>query len=217
MQARGYTWLLLVAGGVAGPVLFTFVYLVLGAAEVGYDPWRRPVSDLSAGSLGPIQVASFIICGVSIIGFALALRRSAAPAGGRWTPLLLSVVGVALVLAGILITDPAPGFPAGNHSPTTSLHGVLHLVASVLVFTGLPLACFVMARRYARSGLMTWAIYSLASGILMWTFLFAFGLSNARGGPAGLFERMAITTGWAWISLQALRLVRSRAASWSNE
>jgi len=218
MQARGYKWFLLVAGGVTGPVSFTLVYLVLGAVQAAYDPWRRPVSDLSAGSLGAIQVASFIICGVSIIGFALAFRRSPTPAGGRSTPLLLSIVGAALLLAGIFITDPAPGYPAGNHSPTTTLHGVIHLVASVLVFTSLPVACFVMARRYAQSRLPMWAAYSIASGILMWAFLFAFGLSNVKGGPAGLFERMAITTGWTWISLQALRLLRSRvAASWAYE
>jgi hypothetical membrane protein len=210
MQARGCVWLLLVAGGVAGPVLFTLVYLVLGATEVGYDPWRRPVSDLSAGGLGAIQVASFVVCGVSVIGFALAFIRSPSPAGGRWAPLLLIIVGVALLIAGIFITDPAAGYPGGNHSPTTTVHGAIHLVASVFVFTSLPAACFVMARRYMRAGLKAWAAYSMTSGILMWSFLLAFGLSNARGGPAGLFERMAIATGWAWISLQAVRLYRTR-------
>jgi hypothetical membrane protein len=209
-QSRSSSQTFLLLGAIIGPVAFTLVYLVLGATQSSYDPWRRPVSDLSTGYLGGIQIASFILCGLSIIGFALALIRCPLARRGRWTPLLLSLVGSALILAGAFVTDPAPGYPPGNHMQGTSLHGAIHLAMSILVFTSLPTACFVTARRWARQGLLTWSAYSLLTGLLMWCFLFAFGFSNARGGPAGLFERMAILTGWAWIAVQAWVLLGAR-------
>lgn len=211
-QDRSRLRVALLLGGVAGPILFTLLYLVLGATQAGYDAWRRPVSDLSAGDAGGVQIAGFVLFGLLVAGLAIPFSGSPAPAGGRWTPVLLILVGCALILAGVFVTDPAPGYPPGNQSQVTTLHGALHLFASILVFTSLPVACFVMAQRFRRSELKLWSAYSLVSGLLMWAFLFAFGVTNSKGGPAGLFERAAITTGWVWISLQAVRLLARRGS-----
>jgi hypothetical membrane protein len=197
------TWRQLVAvGGAFGAFLFTVVYLIEGATRPGYNAWRQPASDLSVGPGGGVQVVSFIICGLLFLGFAIALNRDS-----RWAAILVSIAGVGLIIAGVFVTDPAPGFPLGSTGRTSTVHGGIHLIASFLVFTTLPIACFVLARWFARAKKRGWALYSLVSGFLMWIALAAFGATNGHGGPAGVFERLAIGTGWLWIALVAVRLL----------
>jgi hypothetical membrane protein len=193
---------LLLIGGAFGAVLFTVVYLVEGATRPGYNAWRQPASDLSVGPGGGVQVVSFIICGLLFLGFAVGLNRAS-----RWAAILVAIAGVGLLIAGVFVTDPAPGYPPGSFGPESTVHGTIHLVASFLVFTALPVACFVLALWFARATKRGWAIYSVASGFLMWTALAAFGAANGHGGPAGVFERLAIGTGWLWIAVVALRLL----------
>ena len=54
---------LLVCGVVAGP-LFTVAWIVEGATRVNCDPLRYPISSLSLGNAGWMQIATFIITGL---------------------------------------------------------------------------------------------------------------------------------------------------------
>lgn len=79
----------------------------------------------------------------------------------------------------------------------------------------LAVACFVFARRFAGWGRPIWAIYSVATGIV---FTVTFALSNLGFDQSeglvnlgGLFQRIAITVGWCWLSLLALHLPRHDA------
>ena len=60
--------------GVVAPLLFTGVYLILGATRPGYEPLRHQVSLLSLGDGGWVQVTSFLVNGALLIVFAIALR-----------------------------------------------------------------------------------------------------------------------------------------------
>jgi hypothetical membrane protein len=201
LSARTSRQLWLIAGALAA-LLFTVVYLVEGITRPGYSAWRQPVSDLSVGPGGEVQVVSFIICGLLFIGFASELKRAS-----RWAAILVAIAGVGLVIAGVFVTDPIRGYPPGSTDRASTAHGIVHLIASFLVFTALPIACFVLSRRFARSKRPGWAMYSAASGLLMWIALAAFGVTNGHGGPAGVFERLAIGSGWLWIALVAVRLL----------
>lgn len=206
-------WLLV--GGVVGPLLFIVVMLIEGATRPGYDAWVQAASALSLSAWGWIQIVNFIVCGMLIVGFALGLRRALAAwgRGSTWGPLLLAALGLALLVAGVFVTDPAQGYPPGTPSgPSvmTTWHGAVHAFAGGLIFVVvLPAACYVMAAYFAREkGTRVWALYSLATGLVVWAGFAAFIAAGLSNGPAGLYERISIIAGWGWIALLALRCLR---------
>lgn len=214
-------WLLV--GGVAGPILFVVVMLIEGATRPGYDAWMQAGSSLSLSEWGWMQIVNFIICGILIAGFAIGLHRVLA-SGGRgatWGPRLIAAIGVALVVAGVFTTDPAQGYPPGTPpgpSKVTTWHGAIHGFAGGLIFIVLlPAACYVMAAYLASMGRSRgWALYSIATGIVIWASFAAFIATGLGSGPAGLYERIAIVAGWGWLALLAvwsLRQARSLDAS----
>ncbi|MFI6600008.1 DUF998 domain-containing protein [Nonomuraea sp. NPDC050536] len=125
---------LLACGLVAGP-LFLTVYLVQALTREGFDPTYHPLSLLSLGGLGWIQIANFVVTGLLYVGFAAGMRRVIDHGrGGTWGTLLFGTVGVGLVMAGVFTTDAGAGFPPGAPAgaPEMSWHGMLHEVGFVL-------------------------------------------------------------------------------------
>src|SRR5206468_1543570 len=105
----------LLAAGLIGPPLFIVVFLIEGATRPGYSAWRNYVSQLATGEGGWVQVVNFIVCGTLMVAFAvglrLALRRGRASVAA---PVLLGAFGMALLVAGVFVTDPALGYPPGT-------------------------------------------------------------------------------------------------------
>jgi Protein of unknown function (DUF998) len=211
----------LVAGAVAGP-LFTLAWAVEGATRPDYNPLRHPVSSLELGDLGWIQQANFLVAGTLTLAYAVGLRRALRPLGGStWGPLLVAAHGVGLVGAGLFVTDAVSGYPPGtpDHLPGYSgAPAALHDLFSVGTFVGLPLACLVLARRFAGWGQRGWAIYSAATGVA-----FAVGAAltslafNTQAPPlvdlGGLLQRSTVTLGWTWLTLLAVHLLAGRSAT----
>ncbi len=204
---------LLLACGAVGPLLFIVVFLVEGATRPGYSAWHHFVSSLSLGEQEWMQIANFIICGVLVLCFAFGLRRVLySGKGSTWGPILLGTLGLCLIGAGLFVTDPLLGYPPGALS-TTTLHRALHVLLSLIAFTSLIAACFVLARRFAGDPAWRgWAFYSIATGILVAVFFIAADAvaSPDPNAPAGLFQRLSIITGWGWIALFALRLMSKK-------
>ena len=210
------TRVLLACGAIAGP-LFTLAWVVEGATRAGYDPLRHPVSSLELGDHGWTQVANFIVAGLLSLAFALGLRRALRPLGGStWGPLLVGAFAVGLLGAGIFVTDPVSGYPPGTPGQLqhySSAHAALHDLFSVPTFVGLPIACFVFARRFTGWGKRGWALYSAATGVV---FVVGFVLASMAFGQAeglvdygGLFQRATVTVGWTWLTLLAVHLLRA--------
>lgn len=205
----------LLAGGIAGTLLFNIGYLVEGMTRSGYDAWTQPVSALSLGEEGWLQIANFITFGLLVGGFALGLRRVMTPGPARiWAPLLQLAVAAGLILIGIFTQDPGQGYPAGVPAPSTpTLHGLIHLVGTFLVFDARVAWCVVMAARFARDQRWRgWSYWSMATAISMIAFLAAFGVAQTAGGPAGLFERLATISASALTFGVAVRLLISGRA-----
>ena len=209
----------LLTGGVVGPVLFVVVFTILGAGRPGYDPMRQFVSLLMLSDGGWIQVASFLVSGVLILGSAVGLRRALTPGPGcRLAPIGVGLAGLGLVIAGIFPTDPLQGYPPGTPPGlplVPSWHAVIHLLGALLFFGGLPFASIVVARRFSSAGAVGWAIYSAASGIGMFVINASTGASPGTAGMfpdvAGLLQRVAIILGLAWLALLSLHFVREPA------
>jgi Protein of unknown function (DUF998) len=205
---------LLRCGAIGGP-LFVVAFLVEGATRPGYDPLRHPVSSLALGEFGWTQTANFIVTGALLLAFAVGLRRALRPPdGSTWGPLLVGVVALGLIGAGVFVTDPVSGYPPGTPDQLRyTTVGVLHDLFSLPVFVGLPAAMFVFCRWFAKRRSVGWALYSAASGFVFVVFflLAGRGFSQAEGlvDLGGLFQRVTLVTGWAWITLLAVHLLRA--------
>ena len=209
MQTKAF----LACGAIAGP-LFVVAFLVEGATRADYDPLRHPVSSLALGDLGWTQTANFLVAGLLTLAFAVGLWRALPPGrGSTWGPLLVGVWAVGLLGAGVFVTDPVSGYPPGTPDRLlrNSWHGALHDLFSLAAFAALAAACFVFGRRFAGRGERGWAIYSVVTGL---SFVGAFVISSAGFAQvaglvdlAGLLQRVAVSVGFGWLSLLAVRLL----------
>jgi hypothetical membrane protein len=195
---------LLTIGAFAGPV-----FIVVAALQVltrdGFDLRRLPLSALSLGDAGWVQIANFAVTGALMIVLAAGMRQMLR--GGRsgtWGPLLVGVHGLGLLAAGVFVTDAGGGFPPGAPAafPTElSWHATLHNLAAMTAFGSLAAACFVFVGRFAAVGAAAWAMYCVTTGAAALA-LFAWP------GTKGISVRLAIGTvlTMAWTTAMALRL-----------
>ena len=208
---------LLIGGGAIGPLLFVIVLLIEGATRPGYSAWHNYGSSLSLSDQGWMQITNFLVCGLLVLGFAIGLRQVFRTGRGSvWGPLLLGIFGLALIVAGLFVTDPSLGYPPGTHSNgAQTLHGIIHGVAGLVTFSSLTLASFVMARRFAGDPVWKgWTLYSIVTGVLVISSFIsstAVSVLDERGvlpgSPTGLLQRIGIVAGWSWIAFLAIRLL----------
>jgi hypothetical protein len=201
---------LLVCAAIAGPI-----YISVGVAQIvtreGFDMTRHPLSLMSTGDLGWIQITNFILTGVLVILGAIGLRR-VVQADKRWRrgALFIGLYGIGVVGGGIFVADPALGFPPGtpNVSPETmSWHGLLHFIFGQLGFMALIIAGYLFARYFAAARLPGWAIYSAFTSSF---FLAAIVASiAAMGAPWTMIALyVAVALGWVWLTALAVRSLR---------
>ena len=206
---------LLALGALAAPI-FIVTFLIQGFMRAQYSWLKHPVSSLSIGPQGWIQITNFIITGSLVILFAIGLRLSLEPhsRGSLWGPIAVAIAGIGLIGAGLCVSDPVFGYPPDRPLILRqfTLIGHLHDFFSMFWFVGLPTACFVFVRRFFAVNDAGWAMYSLLCGIGMLVFfvLAAIGFSQTKGfvDHAGIFQRLAIGTGLLWLTLTAFHQMR---------
>ncbi|MER6177934.1 DUF998 domain-containing protein [Streptosporangium sp. NPDC001681] len=194
----------LLACSVAAAALFTVVSLAQAFTREGFDLMRHPLSMLSTGDLGWLQIANFLVSGALTIAGAIGLRRVLhGTPGGTWAPRLILVNGIATAAAGVFVMDPGDGFPAGTplgQTGTLSGSALMHLVAGSIAFTALIAACFVLGRHFSRAGRPGFAAASRLSGLV-----FALGdIWAMSGGQAGsLTLAIGAITAMVWAAVVA--------------
>ena len=180
----------LVVGGLLGPAAFVGAWTVGGALDSGYSPIEDAISRLAAvdadGASRALMTAGFVAFGVGVPLYGLALRsRLAGPAWAAAVTTGLATLGVAATPLEV--------------SPTVSL---LHGAFATTGYASLALVPLLSApglRAQGRPGLARLATAAgVASGIC---------LAATVAGPAhGLFQRLGLTIGDAWIAGTALAL-----------
>jgi hypothetical protein len=138
-------------GIAAGPVFLT-VWAAQAFTRDGFDPGKHPISLLALGSGGWIQIANFVVTGALFVAAATGLYDQ-----GRWLPRFVGALGIGLILAGVFVTDPGAGFPAGAPEGRGDLswHGLLHEVGFVVVQLAWIAAAITVAKR--ATGLPRWS------------------------------------------------------------
>ncbi|MFI5892534.1 DUF998 domain-containing protein [Actinoplanes sp. NPDC051513] len=172
--------------GVVGGPLFVVVFLVNDRIREHYDPVRDFVSEAAIGPGGWLQIGNFLVTGALAVAFAFAARRVVS----GWAGWLIGVFGVGLMLAGVFVSDPAP------HTTSTA-HGTVHNLISVVVFASLAAAAFVSARRWPSR---RWRWYCRAVGVLVPVL---FVLAGGVESETGIFQRLAIAVGFTWLAVLA--------------
>lgn len=162
--------------------LWAAVSVAQAATREGFDIRRHPLSLLSTGDLGWVQITNFVVAGVLAVVGARGLRTAMrGTPGGVWAPRLVTAAGIGLLAAGPLVMDPGANFPVGapDDLPLVSWHAVGHMLAGTVSFTSLIAACFVLARHLTRTGRRGLAIASRTAGLSL-----ALGWAWAMGGGA---------------------------------
>jgi len=143
---------LLTVAAVTGPAFYAIAVGQMLTRE-GFDLRVHPISQLSTGGPGWIQVLNFVLTGIGLLGLAMAARRRLVSGlGHRAIPVLLAIFGFGWIAAGVFPMDPQKGFPVGAPSGEVEMswHGIVHSGAAAVAFLGLAVACVVGAIRSLR-------------------------------------------------------------------
>jgi hypothetical membrane protein len=204
-------------GAVAGPVLFTLGWFVLGFVSPGYTMWgtriapysviSQPLSGLGLGPTGPIMNAVFILSGLLMVAGAVGVFRSIPelrPAA-RWVgTVLFALPGLGAVMDGVFTLE----------------HFFLHFVGFGLALTtvvGFPVIGYLLRRvpswRGFGSSLIVAGPVTLALTVLYFA-TFTPTVVGVQHGVAGLTERILVLELQAWyVAIGWLAFNRSKGDS----
>lgn len=207
----------LLYAGLLAPAVFVAGFLVEGATRAGYSPWRHAVSQLSLGPGWPVNVVLLLLGGAGLLGLAGALPR-ALPGTDRppWTPRLVAIAGVALVLLAIFPIDPGLGYPPGQPA-VHHWQGLVHGIVGTILFAALAAAPLTLARHLrGRTDWASWRAYSIATGVtvaVMYPVTVVLTSLDQAGlwtdAPAGLTQRITMIAGVGWCALLAAWLLET--------
>lgn len=192
MRMRSRTEVFAVAAGFGG-VLFIGTFMVLGQLASGYHSLRDTISALEFTDMGLAQRLNFLVFGLLLIAFAIALRRELESGRGSWTiPALQALAGLGVIGDAVFI------------------HAPLHFICDLVAFNSSLLVLFLFAWRLRGDVRWKgWTLYSVVTAVVMMGFLTAFGMANHNGGPAGLMEKLASATKTLWSTLLVCKLLGS--------
>lgn len=199
----------LAAGIMAGPILI-IVALAQAFTREGYDTVKHPMSLLSNGDLGWIQVANFIVASLLYFVCAWGLNRAlVSGVGHKWGAWLFALFALGLFGGGVFAADPALGFPPGTPDgiPPVSewtTAGTLHAFTPLATFIGLTAFLFVIAKRFFRMQLRSWGKATLAGSFVV--LLFSLPLNFATGPNVNLPLWLGLILGFMFTSFVLARL-----------
>ena len=196
--------------GLIGPALFVATFLLEGWLRPGYDPLSMFVSALSLGPRGWIQITNFIVFGVLFLLFTRAVA-AAFPTGkaSRGGLILLTIIASCYLLSGPFVMDPA-----GTPRDQMTIHGTLHGIFGGIVFSLMPISCFVFLRRFREDPQwqsLQWLtlVFGTVSavGVILLTIATKLpDMQNIFAPWLGLIQRTAIVPFMIWLFSFALGL-----------
>jgi hypothetical membrane protein len=195
LTADRITKSLLGYGVIAGPV-YVVTSLAQALLRPGFDITRHAWSQLALGPGGWVQVVNLVVTGLMALAAAVGLRRAlrTGPAA-TWTPRLVAVFGLGMVVAGAFRVDPAGGFPADAPAATgISTSAMIHLLSGAIGFPCLAAALILLARRLSREGFHRLATACRVVGplFLVGFVAMASGVLGAAGVPLFVLAVIAV-------------------------
>lgn len=189
--------------GAVGATLFVIVFTVEGWMRPGYRPIYHPVSALSLGRRGWVQVANFVVCGALIGLGAVGAAVTESSVSGMLGSVTIGVAGLALIASGVWSMDPMRGYPPGSTRPhRVGRAHVRHDHAGAVVFSAMPLAPFIWTWAFWQNSETVLASYSALTGIVATVASVWFGSAWEKDHPrTGLIQRTMLTVVCIWITV----------------
>jgi len=184
--------------GMVGVVYLGMTTVILHLQPTGYDPIRQVVSDYAVGQFGTEMALGFFAGGVGVAALAIAISLTSIHRTLKIGSMPLFVAGVALFIVG--------AFPTDLGGAPTTIHGTIHSLLSLLVFTLGPLGMVVISYSYNRK----WFLATLLGFVV--TSVFAVSVQLGFGAM-GLAERgliVVLLTWWFAMSLHIFRISMGR-------
>lgn len=198
---------------IVGIVFYVVLNVIAQLLPPHYSPIRQSVSDLAIGPYGWLLSLMFIIYSVMLLALLLGLIWGTSKQGrSRVGFVFLSLWAVLPAILAFFPTDlvDAHGYPGSVQAfqMTTTLHGTIHLLLSVIAFISALLATLFISLRFLRNKqLRSLGILVLIIALPMWP---AFLLTDTFGkmGLYGIDERLFLGLGLFWVLIVALGIRR---------
>lgn len=176
---RGLGW-----AGVAGPVAFGSAWAIAGALRKGYDPVTQPISRLAetGSSSRPLMTAGLAALAAGFLAAGWPVGRTLGLRTG------LAVAGTALATAGVAVTP--------LHGQDENLPHGLFAFAGYATLAAAPI---IAAPALREAGRRAGALASVATGLGVAALL----TMTAGNTATGLFQRLGLTAGHAWVAVTA--------------
>lgn len=200
----------LALGGIAGPVLFTVVVLVLGALRPGYSHFQHLISELGVADTpyaGLMNSIGFVAAGLMLAAFGVALAR-ALPSGRLFglAAILGTTFGLGIAASGVMSCDL--GCPQGEGS----LENVVHNTIAPVTFLCLIVAMAILGVRFRR--VPAWrhlSFFSLVASAAALCLLIALARSLDSRVLTGLWQRLLLLVLFTWCAIIGVEAFRRPA------
>ena len=206
-QRQLATW-----AGIIGPLLFVAIFMIEGFLRPEYNWLTTYVSALSLGRRGWVQIVNFILFGALFLVFMRAVAAEfQSGKASKWGIILLTIIASCYLLSGPFVED-LTGTPLNQ----STFHGLLHGIFGGIVFSLMPVVCFVFLRRFREDPkwrpLYWWTlvmgIICAAAVVLMTIAIKIPGTQNVFKDWIGLIQRAAIIPFMIWLFIFAVGLLR---------
>jgi hypothetical protein len=194
-----------VLAGMIAPILFVLVFTIEGWLRPGYIPMEMPISALSLGPRGWIQITNFVAFGLLLLLFSRKMFLEFSKENlKRSGPILLIIIALFYLLSGPFVMD---------HQ--VSLHGTIHNILGVFVFLLMPISIFIFLRQFNKKPdwqiLQRWTlvlgiICAAAVVLFMFPVILLFTMPLKIPGWVeiildwnGLFQRFAVLPFMVWL------------------
>lgn len=194
---------LLVACGIAAPIILAVGTFLSGLTWEGYSHQAQMISELG-GQDAPVPALQnfvFFLVGTLVVAFSVSLYRATR---SRWGTLLVGYFGMTLLALPVFPCDPGCAF----ETSTGIAHNVVALIGFVAVIAGIAVFSKQLAwRRYTQlSALLAVGAFTL---FVVWNVSIGMGFEDQSGS----LQRLFIGSIFLWVFLVAIRL---RRVEWSS-
>ena len=188
--------------GIIVAALFLLIMLALDVIQSGSNPILKTISDLVHGSYGWLQSLAFALVGFWFFVFvsrlySMTIKRISSLTAASF----LGITSIGFLLIAI--------FPSQSGALEQTVQGIIHNSVAGLISSSFIIGCLAFAIHFRKDPRWKryWTYTTLTViACLMFTLLWA--LIPPEWQLRGLGERLLLTSGFAWVMVISLKMVR---------